>query len=70
MKAFLAGLVFLIAVGVMAGIGMLLFPILLVLAFFLRIFVGFILIIFAIWALGKFIIYVWSCIINKERGIE
>ncbi len=60
MKAFLVGLVFLIAVGVLAGIGILLSPLLVVLAWFLRLIVTFSLVIFAIWLLGKFIIFVWD----------
>ncbi|MCK4916825.1 MAG: hypothetical protein KAJ14_06400 [Candidatus Omnitrophica bacterium] len=64
MKEFLIGLIFLIAVLLFAGIGLLLMPLLLVLAFFLRIIVVFALIIFTIWFLGKMIIVVWGKI-NK-----
>ena len=65
MKAFLAGLLFLVAVLVLTGVGLLLLPLLLVLTFFLRIFVGFFLVLFAIWLLGKFIIFVWESL-NKK----
>lgn len=58
MKAFLAGLIFLIAACLLIGIGILLFPFLIILAFFLRFIVGFLFVMFAIWLLGKFIIYV------------
>lgn len=60
MKAFLIGLIFLIAAITLAGIGFLLFPLLVVLAWFLRLVVIFILGLFAIWLLGKFIILVWE----------
>ncbi|MFH2139151.1 MAG: hypothetical protein ABII88_11705 [Candidatus Omnitrophota bacterium] len=60
MKAFLIGLIFLIAVIVMAGIGVLIIPLLLVLAFLLRVVVMLALLIVAIWLLGKFILFVWE----------
>ncbi|MCK5491807.1 MAG: hypothetical protein KAJ14_01705 [Candidatus Omnitrophica bacterium] len=60
MKEFLIGLIFLIAVLLFVGIGFLLMPLLLVLAFFLRIIIVFALIIFTIWFLGKMIIVVWG----------
>lgn len=64
MKEFLIGLVFLTAVLIFAGIGFLLFPLLLVLAVFLRIAIICALVIFAIWVLGKLIVVVWEKI-NK-----
>lgn len=60
MKAFFVGILFLIAVTLLAGIGFLLFPLLLVMAFFLRIVVIFLLVLLAIWLLGKFIIFLWE----------
>jgi hypothetical protein len=60
MREFLVGLLFLCAVGVLAGVGLLLFPLIIVLVFFLRIFVIFALVIAAIWLLGKFIMWVWE----------
>lgn len=60
MKAFFVGLLFIIAVTLLAGIGFLLFPLLLVMAFFLRIVVIFLLVLLAIWFLGKFIIFLWE----------
>jgi len=60
MKAFLVGLIFLIAVGVLAGLGILLFPLLIALAWFLRFILISILLIFAIWLLGKMTIYFWE----------
>jgi len=65
MKAFLAGLIFLLATAILVVIGVLLFPFLILLAFLLRLILGFFLIIFAIWLLGKFIILVWEKL-NKK----
>ena len=64
MKEFFIGLIFLTAVLIFAGVGVLLIPLFLVLAFFLRIIIGFILIIFVTWLLGKMIVLVWGKI-NK-----
>lgn len=58
MRAFLIGLAFLIAVIALAGIGILLSPLVIVLGFFLRIIFTFLFVIFAIWLLGKFIIFI------------
>ena len=60
MRAFLIGLIFLVAVAVLAGIGLLLTPLLIVAAFFLRLIIGLLFFIFAVWLLGKFIIFVWE----------
>jgi len=60
MKAFTIGLIFLIAVSVLGGVGVLLFPIIIVLGFFLKIILALLFVIFSIWLLGKFIIFVWD----------
>ena len=60
MKAFLAGLVFIMAVALLSGIGALLFPLVIVLSLFLRVILGFLFIILAIWLLGKLIIFIWD----------
>lgn len=65
MKAFLVGLLFLIAVLVMASLGFLLYPLLLVTALLLRLLISIALLIFAIWILGKFIIWVWESLRGK-----
>ena len=67
MKAFLVGFLFLCAVLLLMGVGFLLFPILLILTFFLRIAVGFALILFAIWLLGKFVLFLIEAM-NKKAG--
>jgi len=55
MKAFLVGLLFLFALGLLAVISIILFPFLMLLVFFLRILVGLALVIFFIWLLGKIV---------------
>ena len=60
MREFFVGLLFLIAVFVMAGIGMLISPLLLVMVWFLRFLLIIALCLFAVWLLGKFIIYIFE----------
>jgi len=60
MKAFLVGLLFLLAVVIFACVGFFLVPFLLVLGFFLRIILSVLLVILAIWLLGKLILYIWE----------
>ena len=68
MKAFLVGLIFLIAAGLLGALGVILFPLLLLMALFMRIVVILALLIIAIWILGKFIIYVWEKMRNHDSG--
>ena len=65
MKAFLVGLLFLLVVLLLTGVGFLLLPLLLILTFFLRIAVGFALMMFAIWLLGQFILFLWHAMEKK-----
>ena len=67
MKAFLIGLIFLFAVGVMAGIGVLFFPLFLVMGFFLKIIIAVSFVILSIWLLGKLIIFVWEAIFRVRK---
>ncbi len=53
MKEFFVGVLVLMMMAVLLGLGILLLPFLLVLGIFLRIFLGFFLFLFAIWAVGK-----------------
>ena len=53
MISFLVGLLVLIVVGLLSVAGLLLLPLLLVLGFFLRFLIGFALILFTIWLIGK-----------------
>jgi hypothetical protein len=66
MKAFSIGLIFLIAVSILAGIGVLFFPLIIVLGFFLKIILALLFVIFSIWLLGKFIIFVWERIFKTK----
>lgn len=60
MKEFLIGLFALVAFFFFAGIGILLFPVFLVMFWLLRIALGFALVLAAIWLLGKLVILVWE----------
>lgn len=60
MKAFLVGFIFLVVVAVFTGIGLLLFPLLVVTVLFLRVIFIAILVLLAIWLLGKLIIFTWE----------
>jgi hypothetical protein len=65
MKEFLVGLIFILGVFVLSGLGLLIYPFLLILGFTLRVFIALAVIIFFIWLLGKFIIFVWE-LLKKE----
>jgi hypothetical protein len=67
MKAFLVGFLFLCVVLLLTGVGFLLLPLLLILTFFLRIAVGFALVLFAIWLLGQFVLFLWKAM-DKKAG--
>lgn len=57
MKAFLTGMVFLIFVGLIASLGFLLFPLLLLIAFILRLVLSVAILVFFIWLAGKLILF-------------
>ena len=58
MKAFLVGLLFCIIVAILVGLGFLLFPFLIVMGWLLRFILIAVLLILAIWLVGKFILYI------------
>ena len=60
MKAFLVGFLAVLVVTVLTGLGFLLFPFLLVLGWVMRIVLMVVLVILAIWLLGRFILYIWG----------
>ncbi len=68
MKAFFIGLVFLILAAILAGLSILLFPLLIVLGVVLRLVIYFLFVIFAVWLLGKLIIIVWEAIRGHEKN--
>ena len=53
MKEFFVGLLVIVMMGILSVAGILLFPLLLVMGFFLRWILGFLLILVAIWVVGK-----------------
>lgn len=65
MKEFLIGFIFLVVVFVLAGIGVLLMPLFVVLTLLLRVIIIILLLVFAIWLLGKTIVTVWEKIKEK-----
>jgi hypothetical protein len=67
MKAFAIGLIFLIAVTILSGIGILLYPLIIVFGFFFKIILSLLFVIFSIWLLGRFIIFVWESISKNPR---
>ncbi|MBN1872477.1 MAG: hypothetical protein JW800_07895 [Candidatus Omnitrophica bacterium] len=69
MKAFLVGLLFLVLmfvlIVVMSGLFVLLSPFLLMIGIALRVILSIVVVIFAIWLLGKLIIYIWDSLRSK-----
>jgi len=70
MKEFLIGLIFIVAVLMAAGVGLLLlpfiYPILIILNWFLRLFIIIAMAILGIWLLGKFIVSIWELMLGKK----
>ena len=66
MKAFVIGLIFLIAVGILTGVAFLLYPLIIVLSLFLQILAALFFVIFSIWLLGKLIIFIWESIFRTK----
>ena len=67
MKAFLVGLLVIIAVFVLAGLGILLFPLLLVLGIALRLIIIIAVALFAIWLVGKLTLMLIDALKKKEE---
>ncbi len=67
MKAFFVGLIFLILTFILAGLGLLLYPLMSVLGFLLCFVLMFVFVIFGIWLLGKLIILVWEALRPKRE---
>ena len=70
MKEFLVGLIFLFAAVILAVMGFFLWPLAVVLAWFLRILVVLLFGMIAVWLLGKFIIYVWESIKDDRKNSQ
>ena len=67
MKEFLVGLLFLVAVLILAGVGFLMFPFLLILGIFLRLVLVVAFVILSIWLLGKLIVYIWQRLNENKK---
>ena len=67
MKEFVVGLAVIAMTAIIAFLGILLFPILLLMGFFLRIFVGLALILFVVWLIGK-VTLVLIEYVRKQEG--
>lgn len=68
MKAFAVGLLFLVAVGILAGLGVMLYPLIIVLGLFLRMLLSCAFVILSIWLLGKLIILIWERIFSRRSS--
>ena len=66
MKAFLVGLLVLFLAGVFSILGILLFPLLLVLGFFLRFILMIVLVLFAVWLVGKLTLLLIDYLAKKK----
>jgi hypothetical protein len=67
MKEFLVGLLFLAVVLILAGIGFLMFPFLVILGLFLRLALMVIFVILCIWLVGKLIVYIWQRLNENKK---
>lgn len=67
MKEFLVGLLVILMTVLLSILGIFLFPLLLVLGFFLRWFVSVLLILFAVWLIGKVTLQLIGAIHKKEK---
>lgn len=69
MKEFLVGLLVIMMMGVLSVVGLLLFPLLLLLGFFLRWILGLILLLAGIWLVGKVTLYLIDLLgKRKQKG--
>ena len=66
MREFLVGLLVIVMALVLSGIGVLLLPLLLVLGMFLRLALGLIVLLLAIWLIGKVTLFLIDVLKKKE----
>jgi hypothetical protein len=66
MKEFLVGALVIVMALVLSGIGVLLFPLLLVLGLFLRLAIGLIILLLAIWLIGKATLFLIELLKKQE----
>lgn len=67
MRAFLVGLIFIIAAFLLSGVGFLLLPFVFVLGFLIRIVLSIVFILLCIWLLGRFIIFVFEMLFKGKK---
>ena len=68
MKEFLVGLLVVVMALVLSGVGVLLFPLLLVLGVFLRLAIGLIVLLLVVWLIGKTTLFLIDVLKNKENN--
>ena len=68
MKEFLVGLLVIFMMAIFCVLGILLFPLLLLMGFFLRWILGFLLILFSIWVIGKVTLLLIDSIRKRDEG--
>jgi hypothetical protein len=66
MREFLVGLLVIAMVLVLSGLGILLLPLLLVLGIFLRLAIGLIILLLAVWLIGKVTLFLIDVLKKKE----
>ncbi len=67
MKEFLVGVLVVVMALILSGIGVLLLPLLLVLGIFLRLAIGLIVLLLAIWLIGKATLFLIDVLRKKEN---
>jgi hypothetical protein len=67
MREFLVGLLVIMMALILSGIGVLLLPLLLVLGIFLRLAIGLIVLLLAIWLIGKVTLFLIDALRKKEN---
>lgn len=70
MKEFFVGLLVIIVVLILSGLGILMFPLFLVLGVFLRLIIGFLFLIVVVWLIGKVTLLVIDLSKTKEPRKE
>ena len=67
MKAFLIGLLVVVMALALSGLGILLFPLLLVLGVFFRLVIGLVVVVFAIWLIGQLTLLLIEALKGQEK---
>lgn len=70
MKELLVGLLVIMMALILSGLGILLLPLFLVLGIFLRLIFGLLLVILAVWLIGKLTLFLVSCLRTGETKKE